>query len=87
MIYLEQNKKALAKFQESFPDIRLAFDTQATEAINYLRLLGYVCSVCGKNEITIPILRFFNFQADAKCYDCQKFNLKTYDQGNKKRSD
>lgn len=72
MSYLDQNKTALSKFKETYKDIRGAFDTNSRDANNYLfSILKYVCSECGKNNITANILNFFGYEANAKCWECQ----------------
>ena len=76
--YLEQNKNALIHFKTDMNTMymRDAFEQSPNEAINYLRTIcKFVCANCGKPRITTPILKFYNYEADALCYDCQKLNL------------
>lgn len=71
--YFSQNVKALEKFTQDVGNPRDEFDKDVRESINYLRsICHFVCALCGKSKITEPILKYFNYQADALCYDCQK---------------
>jgi hypothetical protein len=74
--YFSQNLKALEKFSEDIGKVRDEFDKDPREAIAYLRsICRFVCAYCGKPKITEPILKYFNFEADALCYDCQKLKV------------
>lgn len=73
MSYLEANKTALDKFSKDMGDVRERLDRDPS-LISYIRTLGYVCASCGKNAITLPILEYFNFRPDARCYECQRNN-------------
>ena len=70
--YLEKNVYALEELAVTYPNIREAFEDDPNGAINYLRLLGFVCAKCGKNRITQPIMKFFHYEAHAECYECQR---------------
>lgn len=73
--YLSVNIEALDRFAREYPNIREAFEREPKDAINYLTTIcGYVCASCGLNKITKPILKYFNYMADAQCWDCQKNN-------------
>lgn len=70
--YLENNLHALERFAETYANIKEAFEDDPCGAISYLRVLGFVCATCGKNQITWPIMRFCHYRPDAQCYECQR---------------
>lgn len=71
--YLENNVHALEKFEQMFPDtnIREKFLDNPSQTIYDLRTIcGLKCAKCG-GYVTGPNLKFFNFEADTRCYNCQ----------------
>ena len=72
---IQQNKGAL-KALGTEAEIKARFEKDPTEAIFFLRsICGFRCAGCGKNEITWPILRFYDYSPEARCYKCQKENI------------
>lgn len=71
--YQDQNDKAIATIEQSSQvSLKTYFETRhPAEAINYLRLLGFRCALCGHN-ITEPTLRYFGYASNTLCYDCQR---------------
>ena len=71
--YLARNIQAIVKIEKTVgQSLRSYFNNHnVSDAINYLRMLGFRCSACGQS-ITEPIVRYFDYDPDVYCYDCQK---------------
>ena len=67
------NRQAIVKAEETYPKLHEAYDKSPGEVISYLRVLGLKCSVCAKG-VTGPNLKFFGFNADVRCYNCQNLH-------------
>lgn len=67
------NTQALEKLKSFHPKKNLptAYEDDPRQFGADLRIAGVRCSECG-GYVTGPNLKFFNFEPDVKCYNCQK---------------
>lgn len=72
--YAKQNLKVVRDLEKEYGmSWKQLWETKDwTDLINYARMQGLVCSVCG-GRITANNLKFYNWDVSkVKCYDCQQ---------------
>lgn len=79
------NETAIAVFEASHGGKKInelfeeRFGDPASRIFELRGLYGLRCAQCGKNNITFPILKFYGYKANVKCYECQHATEKKAD--------
>ena len=75
--YEAENEKAIFIFEASHGGKKIKdlfeerFGDPSSRIFELRGLYGLRCAQCGKNNITVPVLKFYGYSAKVKCYECQ----------------